>query len=41
MPLYFMSLFRIPKGIAEEMERKMIDFLWDGADGDSHCHLAA
>lgn len=41
MPMYFMSLFRIPKGIAEEMERKMRDFLWDEADGDSHCHLVA
>lgn len=27
MSLYFMSLFRVPRGIAEIMERTMRDFL--------------
>lgn len=35
-PLYYMSLFRVPKGVAKVMETIMRDFLWDGADGEVH-----
>lgn len=36
-----MSLFRVPRGVAEVMEKIMIDVLWDGADGDHHGHWVA
>lgn len=36
-----MSLFRAPRGVAEAMEKIMIDVLWDGADGDHRSHWVA
>lgn len=36
-----MSLFRVPRGVAKVKERAVRDFLWDGANGDLHCHLVA
>lgn len=39
--MYFMSLLWITRGMAEVMERITRDFLWDGADGELHCHLVA
>lgn len=39
LPMYYMSLFRIPKSIAEVMEKIMRGFLWNEVVGDSHCHL--
>lgn len=41
MPTYFMSLFKVPLGVAKSMERIMRNFLWDGADGKVHCHVVA
>lgn len=41
MSVYYMSLFRIPRGVANIIEKIMRDFLWDGADGKSHSHLVA
>ncbi|XP_073024393.1 uncharacterized protein [Primulina eburnea] len=39
LPSYFMSLFRVPRQVEKLMEKVMRDFLWDGADGDKHCHV--
>lgn len=41
MPTYFMSLFKVPIRVANSMEKIMRDCLWDGAEGDSHCHVVA
>ena len=34
IPTYFLSLFRIPSGVAKELEKIMRNFLWKGADRD-------
>lgn len=39
LPMYFMSLFRIPTSMEEIMKRTMRNFLWHVADEDSHCHI--
>ncbi|XP_020420593.1 uncharacterized protein LOC18774736 [Prunus persica] len=33
IPIYYMSLFRIPIGVANRIEKLMRDFLWEGLDG--------
>lgn len=37
-PMYFMSLCKVPQGVAKAMEKIMKDFLWGEADGDHHGH---
>lgn len=32
LPIYFLSLFRIPKGVAEDIERMQRNFLWKGKE---------
>ena len=32
IPIYFMSLFRIPIKVAKFIEKVMRDFLWEGKD---------
>lgn len=44
LPTYFLSLFQIPlfqipKGVAEDIERRMRDFLWEGNDDWGGEHL--
>ena len=39
--IYFISLFKIPVGVAKEIESLMIDFLWEGCDGEVGDHLVA
>ncbi|XP_073059743.1 uncharacterized protein [Primulina eburnea] len=39
MPTYYMSLFRVPARVEKKMEKMKRDFLWDGADGENHCHV--
>ncbi|XP_073035927.1 uncharacterized protein [Primulina eburnea] len=39
MPTYFMSLFKMPSRVAKYLEKLMRDFLWDGPDGEKHCHV--
>ena len=41
MPIYFLSLFKIPVCVAEEIESLMRDFLWEGCDGKAGDHLVA
>lgn len=36
LSMYFTSLFSVPRGIVEVMQRSMRDFLWDG---DVYCHM--
>ena len=36
MPIYLMSLFRLPKGVKKRLERLKRDFLW----GDRKVHLS-
>ncbi|VVA25489.1 Hypothetical predicted protein, partial [Prunus dulcis] len=36
IPIYYMSLFRIPIGVANRIEKLMRDFLWEGLDGKSN-----
>ena len=38
LPKYYLSLFKLPQGIADTLEKLMRDFLW-GGDNDSSCHL--
>ena len=38
LPIYFLSLFKMPQGIADNIEKLMRDFIW-GVDNDSSSHL--
>ena len=38
MPLYLMSLFRIPKAISKRLEKVQRDFLWGGATLERRPH---
>ncbi|XP_059591088.1 putative ribonuclease H protein At1g65750 isoform X2 [Vitis vinifera] len=39
IPLYQMSVFRMPKSVARRIEKLQRDFLWGGANGDNKVHL--
>ncbi|RVW77557.1 putative ribonuclease H protein [Vitis vinifera] len=39
MPLYQMSLFRMPKSVARRLEKLQRDFLWGWANGGKKAHL--
>ena len=39
LPIYTMSLFRIPKGVKSELEKIQRDFLWGGGNLDRKMHL--
>ena len=39
MPIYTMSLFRIPKGVKYRLEKIQRDFLWGGGNLDRKIHL--
>ena len=39
MPLYQMSLFRMPKLVARRLEKLPRDFLWGGDNGEKKAHL--
>ena len=39
MPLYQMSLFRMPKLVARRLEKLQRDFLWGGCNGEKKVHL--
>lgn len=41
IPTYYLSLFRIPKNVANLVEKKMRDFLWEGFDGNTSSHLVS
>ena len=39
IPLYQMSVFRMPKSMARRIEKLQRDFLWGGANGGNKAHL--
>ena len=39
MPLYQMSLFRMPKLVARRLEKLQRDFLWGGDNREKKAHL--
>ena len=39
MPLYQMSLFRMPRVVARRLEKLQRDFLWGGDNGEKKAHL--
>ncbi|KAL6339446.1 hypothetical protein AAG906_032981 [Vitis piasezkii] len=39
IPLYQMSVFRMPKSVARRLEKLQRDFLWGGANGGNKAHL--
>jgi len=39
IPTYFLSLFPLPAGIANRLERFQRDFLWDSPGGEHNLHL--
>ena len=39
MPLYQISLFRIPKSVAWRLEKLQRDFLWEGGNLERKVHL--
>lgn len=41
IPLYFLSLFRIPVAVAKKIERIMRDFLWSGSENTVKDHLVS
>ena len=41
IPTYDLSLFQLPSGVSNELEKIMRDFLWKGADGEGRDHLVA
>ena len=40
-PIYFLSLFKIPVGVAKRLEKMMRDFLWSGSGESSRDHLVS
>ena len=38
LPIYYLSLFKMPQGVVADIEKLMRNFLW-GGDNDSSCHL--
>ncbi|EXB29684.1 hypothetical protein L484_013458 [Morus notabilis] len=41
LPIYFLSVFKIPVGVADAIEKLMRDFLWEGFSDDNLSHLVA
>ncbi|RVW21265.1 LINE-1 reverse transcriptase-like [Vitis vinifera] len=41
MPLYQLSLFRMPKGMARRLEKLQRDFLWGGGSTERKAHLVS
>lgn len=41
LPAYYMSLFRVPRVVAEAIEKIMRDFLWDEPNGEHHSERVA
>ena len=39
IPTYFLSLFKMPSKVINEIEKRMRNFLWKGVDGDGGDHL--
>lgn len=39
IPIYFLSLFKVPIRVAKSIESIMSDFLWKGKDGGKKMHL--
>ena len=39
LPVYYLSLFKIPEGIAKEIEKLQASFLWGGAELKRKVHL--
>lgn len=39
LPVYFMSLFRIPSSVAKRLEKIQRNFLWDGIGDEKKIHL--
>ena len=39
MPIYHMSLFRMPKSVARRLEKVQRDFLWGGGSVERKAHL--
>ncbi|XP_062096226.1 uncharacterized protein LOC133802006 [Humulus lupulus] len=39
IPVYYLSLFRIPKSVAGVIEKRMRDFLWEGTNQSGGDHL--
>ncbi|XP_073066025.1 uncharacterized protein [Primulina eburnea] len=39
MPTYYMSIFKVPNKVEKQLEALMRNFLWDGADGETHNHV--
>lgn len=39
LPVYYLSLFRIPEGVAKEIERLQASFLWGGSDLKRKIHM--
>ena len=41
LPVYYLSLFKIPEGIAKEIEKLQASFLWGGAELKRKVHLVS
>ena len=39
MPIYHMSLFRMPKSVARRLDKVQRDFLWGGGSAERKAHL--
>lgn len=39
LPIYYMSLFKIPKNVAKELDRLQANFLWGGSEVRKKIHL--
>lgn len=39
IPIYYLSLFRIPKGVADDLEKIIRGFVWYGVDDGKIDHL--
>ena len=39
LPIYLLSLFRMPKGVKSRLEKIQRDFLWGGGNLDRKIHL--